>query len=73
MPRGGKRPGAGRPKGSRNKTSAVDIGLTLTEMILQALADVGGVAYLEAHGLRLSDADRVSLEKRLEKLEKLTV
>ena len=47
MPRGGKRPGAGRPKGSRNTTSDIRL-LRAKDMILQALANVGGVAYLEA-------------------------
>lgn len=41
MPRGGNRNGAGRPKGSVNKfTGAVK------DMILEALAQAGGVEYL---------------------------
>lgn len=42
MPRGGKRPGAGRPKGVPNKLTT-----ELKDMILQALANKGGVSYLE--------------------------
>lgn len=42
MARGGKRPGAGRPKGSLDKGNA-----DLRRMILQALENKGGVAYLE--------------------------
>lgn len=38
---GGRRPGAGRPKGSGNV-----IGTQLREMILQALEEKGGVDYL---------------------------
>lgn len=41
MPRGGKRPGAGRRKGSPNKITG-----ELKDMILQALTDCGGVSYL---------------------------
>lgn len=32
MPRGGKRPGAGRPKGSRNRATVAAGGRTLTEL-----------------------------------------
>jgi hypothetical protein len=42
MARGGKREGAGRPKGSLDKGNA-----DLRQMILQALENKGGVAYLE--------------------------
>lgn len=42
MPQGGRRDGAGRPKGARNKLT-----LALKDMILQALANAGGVQYLE--------------------------
>lgn len=42
MARGGKRQGAGRPKGSLDKGNA-----DLRQMILQALENKGGVAYLE--------------------------
>lgn len=42
MARGGKREGAGRPKGSLDKGNA-----DLRQMILQALANKGGVKYLE--------------------------
>lgn len=41
MPKGGKRPGAGRPKGSANKETK-----QLREMILEALDMKGGAAYL---------------------------
>jgi hypothetical protein len=41
MPRGGKRPGAGRPKGALNKENR-----DLREMILQALHEKGGAQYL---------------------------
>jgi len=40
--RGGKRPGAGRPKGSLDKGNAA-----IREMIVEALHAVGGVAYLK--------------------------
>lgn len=40
--RGGKRPGAGRPKGSLDKGNAA-----IREMIVEALHGVGGVSYLE--------------------------
>lgn len=43
MARGGKREGAGRPKGSLDKGNA-----DLRQMILQALHNKGGVEYLEA-------------------------
>lgn len=39
--RGGKRPGAGRPKGSLDKGNAL-----IREMIVQALDEAGGVEYL---------------------------
>jgi ribosomal protein S19E (S16A) len=42
MARGGKREGAGRPKGSLDKGNA-----DLRQMILQALENKGGVEYLE--------------------------
>lgn len=42
MAKGGKRPGAGRKKGVPNKLTS-----DLKEMILQALAGVGGVQYLQ--------------------------
>lgn len=41
MAQGGKRPGAGRPKGSLDKNNK-----QLREMILEALELKGGVAYL---------------------------
>ena len=41
MPKGGKRPGAGRPKGAANKETK-----QLREMILEALDRKGGVDYL---------------------------
>ncbi len=41
MPKGGKRPGAGRPKGSANKENK-----QLREMILEALEMKGGASYL---------------------------
>lgn len=41
MPRGGKRPGAGRPKGSPNKVNG-----DIRAMISGALHDVGGRDYL---------------------------
>jgi hypothetical protein len=40
--RGGKRPGAGRPKGSLDKGNAL-----IREMIVEAVANLGGVQYLE--------------------------
>lgn len=40
--RGGKRPGAGRPKGSLDKGNAL-----IRELIVQALDEVGGVQYLK--------------------------
>ena len=40
--KGEKRPGQGRPKGATNKVTA-----ELKDMILQALDDAGGVAYLK--------------------------
>ena len=40
--KGEKRPGQGRPKGATNKVTK-----ELKEMILEALANVGGVGYLE--------------------------
>lgn len=40
--RGGKRAGAGRPKGSLDKGNA-----TIRELVVQALDGLGGVAYLE--------------------------
>ena len=43
---GGKRPGAGRPKGSPNKITA-----QLKDMILQALDGAGGVEYLKQTAL----------------------
>jgi len=39
--RGGKRPGAGRPKGSLDKGNAL-----IREMVVEALNEAGGVAYL---------------------------
>ena len=39
--KGGKRPGAGRPKGSLDKGNAL-----IREMIVQALDEAGGVEYL---------------------------
>jgi hypothetical protein len=42
MAKGGKRPGAGRPKGVPNRTTT-----ELKEMILGALDGVGGVRYLQ--------------------------
>lgn len=41
MAKGGRRPGAGRPKGTPNKFTG-----ELKDMILQALSDAGGVDYL---------------------------
>lgn len=41
MPKGGKRAGAGRPKGSLDKNNK-----QLREMILEALDNKGGAAYL---------------------------
>lgn len=40
--RGGKREGAGRPKGALDKGNA-----TIRQMIVQALDEAGGVAYLK--------------------------
>jgi hypothetical protein len=40
--RGGKRPGAGRPKGSLDKGNKM-----IRELIVQALDNLGGVTYLE--------------------------
>jgi hypothetical protein len=40
-PKGGKRPGAGRPKGSLDKGNA-----QIRELIVEALAEVGGAQYL---------------------------
>ena len=48
---GGARPGAGRPKGSPNKLSH-----SLKEMILAALDDVGGKAYLSKLAIENSSA-----------------
>lgn len=42
MAKGGKRPGAGRPKGVPNKVSGA-----VKDMILQAVENKGGVAYFE--------------------------
>lgn len=42
MAKGGKREGAGRPKGSLNKTTA-----QVKDMILEALDGAGGVDYLQ--------------------------
>lgn len=42
MARGGKREGAGRPKGALDRGNA-----DLRQMILQALENKGGVSYLE--------------------------
>lgn len=39
--KGGRRPGAGRPKGSLDKGNAL-----IREMACQALSELGGVAYL---------------------------
>jgi hypothetical protein len=39
--RGGKRPGAGRPKGALDKGNA-----RIREMIVEALGELGGVSYL---------------------------
>lgn len=39
--RGGRRPGAGRPKGSLDKGNAM-----IREMVVEALSQVGGVDYL---------------------------
>ena len=39
---GGKRPGAGRPKGSLDKGNAM-----IRDMIVQALDEAGGVDYLK--------------------------
>lgn len=44
--RGGKRPGAGRPKGSLDKG-----GKLIREMVVEALDGAGGVAYLQATAL----------------------
>ena len=41
--RGGKRPGAGRPRGSLDKGSRL-----IREMVAEALDEAGGVAYLAA-------------------------
>lgn len=41
MPRGGKRPGAGRPQGALDRNNK-----QLREMILEALEAKGGIAYL---------------------------
>lgn len=41
--KGGARPGAGRPKGSLDKGNKL-----IREMIVQALDEAGGVAYLKA-------------------------
>ncbi len=41
--KGGKRPGAGRPKGSLDKGNAL-----IREMIAEALTGLGGVEYLQA-------------------------
>jgi hypothetical protein len=49
--RGGFRPGAGRPKGSQNKTS-----LQLKEAILKALDELGGHQYLVTLGIENSSA-----------------
>lgn len=46
MARGGKREGAGRPKGAANKENK-----QLREMILEALDRNGGVAYLTAQAV----------------------
>lgn len=40
--RGGKRPGAGRPKGSLDKGNAL-----IREMVAESLTGLGGVAYLK--------------------------
>ena len=40
--KGGKRPGAGRPKGSLDKGNAM-----IRELIVQALDNLGGVEYLQ--------------------------
>src|SRR5262245_1224131 len=49
--RGGRRPGAGRPKGSPNRLSA-----TLKEMILNSLDRVGGEEYLGRLAIENSSA-----------------
>jgi hypothetical protein len=41
--KGGARPGAGRPKGSLDKGNA-----TIRQLIVEALDELGGVAYLKA-------------------------
>jgi hypothetical protein len=46
--RGGTRPGAGRPKGSQNKTT-----VKIKEAVLEAFEKKGGVKYL----MRLADED----------------
>jgi hypothetical protein len=48
---GGRRQGAGRPKGSKNK-----IPLALKEMILRSLDEVGGVEYLKRLAIENSSA-----------------
>lgn len=49
MPKGVRPPaaGKGRPKGAKNKAPGL-----LKDMILQSLANVGGIAYLERHAVK---------------------
>jgi hypothetical protein len=62
--RGGKRPGAGRPKGSLDQGNAA-----LREMILQSLAGAGGVKYLQ----RTADTHQAAFLALIGKVLPLTV
>jgi len=58
------KPGPGRPKGCRNKTT-----VELKKMVLEALSDAGGVAYLVKQAKRRNPAAFMALLGKVLPLE----
>lgn len=60
MPRGGKRPGAGRPRGSRNRATVAAGGRTLTELARDLSPSMLGVLAKIAADPTMSPSARVA-------------